>query len=364
MPNLCKFVTEDKGDRSAMIEVPPNETDGEKGPAPRTGLPLLRVAILLCPDFTLTLMASFVDALRLAADRRDDSRQVYFAWDYYSTSGTSPVSSSGLPVASLAEPSNLDAYDCVVVCGGLIRCLPAIRPEVLETLRRAARRGATVVGLCTGSFVLAEAGLLDGRRCAVHFHALSEFLQRFPTIQAVANENHVIDGQFITCPGSIVAIEVATHLISKAGAQGRAQKAANFLLFRPEEGRITLKARPYEETLQTASALTQAAVQFMETRLDTPCSVDELAKRLHTTKSKLHRSFLRDLAVAPAEFWRTIRLQAACDLLLHKRLSVTEIAYGLGFSDTAHFCNAFKSHFGRSPREFARHGATRPGRSV
>lgn len=122
MPNLCKFVTEDKGDRSAMIEVPPNETDGEKGPAPRTGLPLLRVAILLCPDFTLTPMASFVDALRLAADRRDDSRQIYFAWDYYSTTGTSPVSSSGLPVASLAEPSNLDAYDCVVVCGGLIRC--------------------------------------------------------------------------------------------------------------------------------------------------------------------------------------------------------------------------------------------------
>lgn len=329
---------------------------GDKTPAPRGGAPLARFALLLCPDFTLTPMAGFVDALRLAADRRDDSRQVHFSWDYFPTTDAPPVSSCGLTVSATGDLSTLDGYDCIVVCGGLLRSLADIRPDIPDALRHAARRGAAIVGLCTGSFVLAQAGLLDGRRCAVHFHVLGEFLRRFPTVPAVATENYVVDGPFITCPGSIAAIDVAIHLIGHYGAQGRAQKAANFLLFRPEEKRITLKARPYEDILQSASALTRAAVEMMEARLDAPCPVEELARLLDTTKSKLHRAFIRDLAVAPAEFWRDLRLDVACDLLLARRLTITDIAYDLGFSDTAHFCNAFRNRYGRSPRKFLKSG--------
>lgn len=330
------------------------------GPAcdalPRKGQPLLRIAMLLCPDFTLTPMAGFVDALRLAADRGDASRQIHFQWDYFSTTDQPLQASCGLPMAALPLPATLDEHDCVVVCGGLLRSLAQIRPDIAALLHRAAGRGATVVGLCTGSFVLAGAGLLDGRRCAIHFGVLAEFLRRFPWVSAVSTENFISDGPFITCPGSIVAIEVATHLIAAHGDQGRAQKASNFLLFRPEEPRIALKARPYAESLQTAARLTQDAVRMMEARLDSPCSIVDLARFLDTTKSRLHRSFLRDLGVAPAEFWRGIRLQAACELLLGRRRTITEIAYDVGFADTAHFCNAFQRQFGRSPRNFQRQG--------
>jgi len=318
------------------------------------GTPFLRVALLLCADFTLTPMASFVDALRLAADRRDDSRQIGFQWDFIAATDQPLRSSCGLPVVATAGPERLEDHDCIVVCGGLLRSLPALRPDIPDALRRAAARGATLVGLCTGSFVLAGAGLLDGRRCAAHFHTLADFLLRFPGVEAVSDENFIIDGPVITCPGSIVAIEVAAHLIATHSDRARAWKARNFLLFRPEETRIALKARPYEDSLRSAAPLTQEAVRRMETRLDAPCPIDALAAELNCTRARLTRAFRQDLGQPPAEFWRMIRLHAASEMLQGQRRSITEIAYDLGFADAAHFCTAFRKHYGRSPGSYQR----------
>lgn len=332
---------------------PAQDQTPEPALRPRPDLPYLRIAILLCPGFTLTPMASFVDALRLAADREDMSRQIYFAWDFIAA-GAAPIRAScGLDMAPTGTMAD-EAYDCVVVCGGVLRDLPQVLPDTFDYLRRSAARGIPVIGLCTGSFVLAEAGLLDRRRCALHFDVLGEFLRRFPNSRAVTTENHVIDDNIITCPGSIVAIEVATHLIARYGDSGRAQKALNYLLFKPGESRIALKARPYEEALAKASRLTSEAVQTMEMRLDSPCSIDVLARALNTSRARLNRAFARDLGAAPADFWRRIRLHAARELLSGRRRTVTEVAYDTGFCDTAHFCAAFRRHFGLTPQEFRR----------
>ncbi len=319
--------------------------------ASRAGLPYLRVAMLLCPSFTMTPMASFSDALRLAADRGDRSRQIYFAWDYIALSQNPVVSSCGLQIAA-APLSTLDAYDCVVICGGLAADLDGIDPTIHGHLRRAAERGAMIVGLCTGSFVLAEAGLLEGRSCALHFSILAEFTQRFSNCIAVSDQNFVVDGNILTCPGSVVAIDAASYLIARYSDPDRAQKALNYLLFKPEGGRVFLHTKPYAEKLAGASAVTVKAVSIMETRLDAPCSVAELATALNTTRACLSRAFQQDLGMPPATFWRHIRLLAAREALLGHRRTVTEIAYDVGFCDTAHFCSAFKRQYGLTPQEF------------
>jgi transcriptional regulator GlxA family with amidase domain len=320
----------------------------------RSGLPHLRVGLLLCPSFTLTPLASFVDSLRLAADRGDNSGQVYFTWDFI-PAGPEPLRAScGLemhPSGSLGSP---DAYDCLVVCGGLLRDLPAVSPLISDYLKAAHARGIPIVGLCTGSFVLADAGLLDGRRCALHFAAFGEFASRFPKAHPVTNENYVVDGNIITGPGSIVAIDVAAFLIEHYGNIGRARKALDYLLFKPQEPRIFLKSKPYREALDNASRLTADAVQVMEFRIDSPCSIQELARLLGTTKTRLNRAFAADMRTSPAMFWRSIRLLTTRELLHGNRRSVTEIAYETGFSDTAHFCSSFKQYFSLTPQEFRR----------
>ena len=83
--------------------------------------------------------------------------------------------------------------------------------------------------------------------------------------------------------------------------------------------------------------------------MDIPCSIEILAKTLNTTKSRLNRTFSSDLGTSPAAFWRSIRLLAAREMLLGRRLTITEVAYETGFSDAAHFCRIFKRHYNMTP---------------
>lgn len=320
-------------------------------PASAAGLPYLRVGILLCPGFTLTPVASFVDALRLAADRGDRSRQVYFAWEFIAAAAPPVRASCGLEVVPTGD-LDLERYDCLVVCGGLIRELPGVLPKVRAYLRAAAQRRIPIVALCTGSFVLAESGLLDGGRAAMHFAVVEEFVRRFPTCQAISNANYIIEGDIITCAGSIVAIEVAAYLIARYGDSSRARKALSYLLFKPEEAPSGTRTKPWGPALSRASRLTADAVQYMEFRLDAPCSVSELAKSLDTTRTRLNRAFSQDLRSAPAAFWRGIRLHAAKELLASRRRTISEIAYDVGFCDTAHFCKTFRKHCGLTPQQY------------
>lgn len=316
------------------------------------GLPYLRVGILLCPGFTLTPVASFVDALRLAADRGDRSHQVYFAWEFLAAASPPIHASCGLEVVPTAGLDLIDQYDCLVICGGLLTDLPAVLPKVHTALRAAAKRRVPIVALCTGTFVLAESGLLDGRRAAMHFDVVAEFIRRFPKCQAASDVNYVIDGNIITCAGSVVAIEVAAYLIARYGDSSRARKALSYLLFNPEQAPSGTRTKPWGLALSRASRLTIDAVQYMEFRLDAPCSVSELAKALHTSRARLNRAFVSDLSVSPAAFWRGMRLHAAKELLASRRRTISEIAYDVGFCDTAHFCRTFRTHAGLTPQRY------------
>lgn len=320
-------------------------------PPTRPGLPYLRLGLLLCPSFTLTPVASFIDAFRLAADREDRSRQIYYSWDFLGPTKNSIRASCGLEVIPTGTIGEVDRYDCLVLCGGLLRDMPAPSPRLQALLRAAVDQKTPIVSLCTGSFLLAQTGLLDGRRCAVHFDVIGEFARRFPKTRPLSGSSYINDSNIITCPGSIVAIEVAAYLISRHGEPGRARKALNYLLFQSKDDRTSSTA-PWSDALSRASQLTMDAVQYMEFRLDSPCSITELAMALNTTRTRLGRSFQRDLGVAPATLWRDMRLQAACELLRAGRRTISEIAYDVGFCDAAHFCRAFKSKWGMTPENY------------
>ena len=109
--------------------------------------PYLSAAIVLCPGFTLTPMSCFSDALRLAADQGDNSRKVLFQWEYAVAGTGGAVSSSGLEVRPTIALDEIMGFDCIVVCGGLLRDMGQIRPDLYDLLRQAHEGGALVVGL-------------------------------------------------------------------------------------------------------------------------------------------------------------------------------------------------------------------------
>ncbi|SIT05464.1 GlxA family transcriptional regulator [Paracoccus saliphilus] len=324
----------------------------------REGLPYLRVAILLCPGFTLTAMSGFVDALRLAADHGDRSQQIYFSWDFLAAGPLPLRASCGLEITPTNILRDPEAYECVVVCGGRLKFIDQLAPEVEPFLATFHKRGLPIIGLCTGSFVLARSGLLDGRRCALHFETSQTFSERYPQAVAVTNRSHVIDGNILTCPGGVASAWVATLLISAYSNSTRANKALAHLLMDQAPPKFMRKVTDSNAGLSTASGLTRRAVEAMEFGLDSPCSITELARKLNVSKPSLNRAFSQDLNSSPARFWRRLRLMAAQEMLLGRKRNITEIAYETGFSDTAHFCATFKREFGKTPKTFQQQAVT------
>jgi len=316
--------------------------------------PELMVGILPFHDFTLTPLAGFVDALRLAADHADDSRQVHCGWEFLADEIEPVRSSCGLQVMPARCFADAPEIDYLVVVGGRVRDGYRYPRAALDYIRRTHETGVPLVGLCTGSMALAEAGMLSGRRCSVHFAAQAAFTARYRDVIPVTDANFVVDGTIITCPGSIAAIDVATYLIQRHCGRTRARKATNYLLMEPDRPRISHPERAYEDKLSTASRIAVDAVRMMEMQLDRPMSVAQLAASVNATPARLARAFSRDMGTTPARFWRSLRLDHAKSLVVDTAKPITTVAYETGFSDAAHFCRAFRKAFGAAPQAYRR----------
>ncbi|MGL4209265.1 MAG: AraC family transcriptional regulator, partial [Candidatus Adiutrix sp.] len=161
----------------------------------------LKVGFILIPDFTLLAFTGFIETLRQAADVGDRSRPIWCSWSIMHHELSPIKSSCGIEVTPwevFREPTD---FNYIVVVGGLLSSLDKIPDKLIDYLQEAAKKKVTVIGLCTGSFVLAKAGLLKGVRCGVHWYHYQEFKNLFPQAYPVIDELFVEDQGIITSPG-------------------------------------------------------------------------------------------------------------------------------------------------------------------
>ena len=159
--------------------------------------PDLRVAFVLAPRFTLLPFAGFIDALRHAADESDRSRQMYCRWTIVASDPAPIRSSCGAEIAPFELLPAPERFDYVVVVGGLLPHCLDLTDETYGFIRAAAGYGVPIVALCTGGFILARAGLMKGRRCAVHVRHRQDLVELFPDVVPVTDEPYVEDeGRF------------------------------------------------------------------------------------------------------------------------------------------------------------------------
>ena len=321
---------------------------------PGVASPDIRVGFVLSPSFTLLAFAGFVDALRYSADDGDGSRQIYCQWTILGASLDPVRSSCGAEIIPWEKFGNPAEFDYVVMVGGLTTAFREYRPETFDFLRLAGERRVPVVGLCTGCFAMAEAGLLDGKRCAVPFRYRDEFAMRYPQVTVTTQEVFAIDGDTITCPGGTAAIDVAVELISRHSGRARAHKGLSDLIVdRPRTPRDQMRM-PLEDLLTCGDWRVEQAVERMRSRLATPSSIQDLAREMGISVSQLERAFANRTAMTPAGVWREMRLLHARSLLLNSSLSVTEVATACGFADSSHLNRWFQRAFGETPRQVQR----------
>src|SRR5262245_56780719 len=171
---------------------------------PSKSAPTVRhFGFLLLDHYSMIAFANAVEVLRMANLL---SRQKLYAWTVATVNGEGTVASNGLTLAKPGDLANLDACDLVFVCGG-VEVQKAISDAVVQDLRRRAARGQALGGLCTGAHALAEAGVMDGYRCAVHWENLGALRESCPKVR-FAMEVFVIDRDRVTASGGIAPLHM------------------------------------------------------------------------------------------------------------------------------------------------------------
>lgn len=322
--------------------------DDRAGPS----TPDIRVGFVLSPGFTLLPFAGFVDTLRHSADEGDRSRQIYCQWEILGPSPEPIRSSCGVAIAPGRGYGDPSEYDYIAIIGGLLSQFDSHARATFDFLRAAGDREIPVVGLCTGSFAMAEAGLLDGKRCAIHFRHREDFVERYPQVKVSAHEVFVFDGNAITCPGGTAAIDVAVELVMRHSGKARALKGLADMIV--DEHRVAhhVPRQPYQELMSCGDWRVERAIQLMQRNLSEPNAIRRLASQLGTSVSQLDRAFAEHAKTTPAKLWREMRLQHARWRLVNSSRSITEIAHECGFADCSHMIRWFKRAFGETPQEF------------
>ena len=316
--------------------------------------PELRVGFVLGPNFTLLPLAGFIDALRHAADMADYSRQVYCRWSVLAPDRRPIRASCGLEIRPGERFGDPRAFDYIVVVGGLLPSTLALAEAGYDFLRRTAAHGVPLVALCTGSFLLAAAGLLDGRRCAVHTRHKDELCALFPEVIPVTEELYVADGPFVTSPGGTAAIDVATELITRHCGKARAIKGLRSMVVDRHRAAFTIPHRAYEQAAHCGDRWVERAIALMEQHISDPFTIERLARLVGVSVCQLDRAFVQHTGHPPSVFWRQMRLEHAHWLLTNSSHKITDIALETGFYDTTHFTKSFKRSYGATPREVRR----------
>lgn len=313
----------------------------------------LRIAFLLADRFTLSAFANFVDVLRLAADEADKSRPILCEWSVLSHDGSAVRSSCGVRVQPDTWLRDASAYDYVVVVGGLIGDDSAISGEAKAYIEAAARAGVSLVGLCTGVFILQEAGLLQGYRCCVSWFHHQDFLDRFDSETPVSDQLFVIDRDRLTCSGGHGAAHLAAFLVQRHIGQAAAIKSLNIMMIddawsgeRPQPGQ--------QLTRRATDPLVKRAVLRMQQNIEVPKTIDDLARELDVGRRTLERRFRADLGQSPQKIYLELRLDKALSRLGATDDSITAIALACGFCDAPHLVRAMKAEKGLTPAAYRR----------
>ena len=236
-------------------------------------------------------------------------------------------------------------------------------PAVLEALRAAAERGATLLSVCSGAYLLGAAGLLDGRTCTTHWRYVDDFARRFPLAKVDPDVLFVDDGSIITSAGTAAGIDACLRLVRRELGSGPANAIARRMVVPPQRdgGQKQYIQLPMPEC--TGDGL-QPVLAWMLENLATEHSVAALARRARMSERTFARRFGTETGTTPHKWLTQQRVLRAQHLLEDTALSIEEIARSTGMGTGALLRHHFRRTVGVTPKDYRLNFAERPGRAL
>jgi transcriptional regulator GlxA family with amidase domain len=300
------------------------------------------VAFVLFPTFSFLAFASAIEPLRVANLLSGETlyRPILVSQD------KQPVqASNGIPITPHYDLNDVPHCDLVVICAGYGGEHIA-NDTVSGWLRTLARQGVQLAGVGTGTYLLARAGLLDGRRCTVHWENVGSFAEQFRNVD-VTDAIFVKDGPYWTSCGGAASMDlmlaiIATHQGAKL-SKGIADQFVCSTIRGPDD-------KQHEaERFGTHHPDLAAVMELMEKNLEEPLTLTVLGRRTNISVRQIQRLFTTLLGKSPGQYYLELRLNRGRALLIQTPMSIAEIAMGSGFSSASHFSDSYKRFFKMSP---------------
>ena len=304
-----------------------------------------RYGFLLMSEYSMMAFVAAIDQLRMANRL---SGNCLYEWIILSETDAPVHASAGMAVTSI-EMKKSGKLDAVFVCGGT-HIETKVSKAVTAWLRVQAKSGTNLGAICTGTFILAQAGLLKGYRCTIHWENMIGLRERFPEL-VISPDVFEVDRDRYTCAGGSAAMDMMEHLIAQKHGRELAHEIAEEFLLERIRGRNDRQRPLLRLQLGASQPKLAEAVAFMQANIEEPISLDEISSHVGLSRRQLERLFRKYLHCVPNRYYRRIRLMRARQLLLQTPMLIVDIAFASGFVSTPYFSKCYREYFGVPPRD-------------
>ena len=315
----------------------------DEKPAPKVE----HFGFLQVPNYSMIAFSSAIEPLRMA--NRNSGKELY-RWSVFTVDGLAEKASNGLEITPDGSIDSADDISILFVCGGA-EIADAWSKQLQFSLRRIAKRNNVVIGaLCTGSYLLARAGLLDGYKCTIHWENIASLREEFSNVQ-VSDDLYLFDRDRITCAGGQASLDMMLKLINDRHGNKLVTLISEQFMCERIRSSDDRQRIPLHLALGSNQPKLTEAVTLMEANIEEPISLDELSNYVGISRRQLERLFQKHLNCVPTRYYLNLRLNRARLLLLQTSKSIVDIALACGFISAPHFSKCYRDLFGIPPRD-------------
>ena len=314
-----------------------------------------RFVFVLIENFTLLSFSSALDALRIA--NRMSGKKLY-DWIFIGENEEFVSCSAGTQFKLDNSLIELHRDDTILLCGGTSIQESTTR-KLVGWLRREARRGLIIGGLCTAAYPMAKAGLLDDKKATIHWENQDSFAEEFLEVE-LTKTVFVCDGNRYTTAGGTSSIDLLLKIIADEHGEELANAVADQMIYSSIRTDQDTQRLSVPTRIGVRHPKLSKVIQMMEINIEEPISPSILAKDVGMSTRQLERLFRRYLDRSPKRYYMELRLQKARNLLMQTDMSVINVALACGFASPSHFSKCYRAHYDTTPyRERGSHAAKR-----
>jgi len=306
-----------------------------------------RVTFLIVPRFNLIELVAMIEPMRVANYL---SRVALYEWEIVAFDGRQIQASNGFTIEAHPPAERSRREDIIFVLASWGAESYQNR-DLAGWLRRQSRDGTLICSVEMGCYILARAGLLKGRKVAMHFSYAPAFEEEFPEIEVV-DQIFALEGKLMSCAGSFSSLDLMLHLIRERHGDALVSEISDQLVSNPARAPTTPQRRGLGNGLESLPPIIRRTIALMESHVSEPLEVPAIADELGLSQRQLERLFKQTVGCTVVQFGLLLRLQHARALLIGTRQSIRQVAAASGFNTLSHFASAFRRCFGRRPSEY------------